>query len=69
MSKRVFNCSLSGPAPSAASEETKDDDNAAPDEDDASPDENEQSQSKTSKGNGQAQAEKQRGPNLTLEWK
>ena len=37
MSKRVFDCSISDPAPSAAGAETEDDDGAAPDEDDSSP--------------------------------
>ena len=69
MSKRVFHSSLSDPAPSAAAEETEDDDDAAPHEEDSSLDEDEQPPSKTSKGNGQAPAAKQRGPNRTREWK
>ena len=72
MSKRVFHSSLSDPAPSAAGAETEDDDDAAPDDHDSSessPDEDEQPPSKTSKGNGQAPAAKQRGPNRTREWK
>ena len=59
--------SLSDPAPSAAAEETEDDDDAAPHEEDSSLDEDEQPPSKTSKGNGQAPAAKQRGPNRTRE--
>ena len=69
MSKRVFDSSLSEPAPFAGGAETEDDDDAAPDEDDSSPDENEQPPSKTSKGNGQAPVAKQRGPNCAREWK
>ena len=69
MSKRVFDSSVSDPAPSAGGTETKDDDDAAPDEDDSSPDEEGQPPFKTSKGNGQAPAAKQRGPNCALEWK
>ena len=61
MSKRVFNCFLSDPAPSA--------DDAAPDEGDSSPDEHEQPPTKTSTGNGQATAAKQSGPNCAQEWK
>jgi len=69
MSKRVFDSSLSDPVPSAAGADTEDDDDADPDEDESSPDEDEQPPSKTSKGNGQAPAAKQRGPNRTREWK
>ena len=69
MSKRVFDCPLSDPALSAAGAETKDDDDAAPDEDNSSPNEHEQPPSKTSKGNGQAPATKQRGQNRKKEWK
>ena len=69
ISKRVFDCSVSDPAPSASGAETEDDDDAAPDEDDSSPDEHELPPSKTSKGFGQAPAAKQRGPNRTWELK
>ena len=69
MSKQAFDCSLPDPAPSAAGVETEDDDYATPDGDDSSPDEHDQPPSKTSKGNGQAPAAKQRGPNCTREWK
>ena len=57
MSKQVFNCFLSDPAPSAAGVKSEDEDDAAPDESDSTPDEHEKPPTKRSTGNGQAGGE------------